>query len=80
MLIDFGGSIIGDARIELISPDGTVSVLLDAGHASSRTGLNFEFISNAFWGEQINGTWEVRFYDTDADGETFTINSIDMGD
>ena len=40
-----------DRRIELISPDGTTSMVLEEGIATTRTSLNFEFTSNAFWGE-----------------------------
>ena len=76
--VNFSGSDTTNARIELVSPDGTISLILEEGHASGRTTLNFDFISNAHWGENLNGTWEVRIFDTNADGETFTVNSIDM--
>ncbi len=60
----------GDLKIELISPDGTDSVLLDhpGGGANSSGNLNFTFTTNHNWGETPNGNWTVLIEDTGTSG------------
>jgi Ca2+-binding RTX toxin-like protein len=60
----------GDLKIELISPDGTDSVLLDhpGGGTNSSGNLNFTFTTNHNWGETPNGDWKVVIQDTGASG------------
>jgi hypothetical protein len=51
-------------QIELTSPSGTKSILLHAQNGFTNTtvaGARLE--SNAFYGEQMNGTWTLRVYD-----------------
>ena len=49
-------------QIELSSPSGTKSILLNMGSAhlvAATTGVRF--LSNAFYGESAAGTWTLRF-------------------
>ena len=51
-------------QIELTSPSGTKSILLHAANGFTNTALNnTRFLSNAFYGEPLNGTWRLRFLD-----------------
>ena len=64
----------GDLVIELISPNGTISYLLDrAGGAADLT--SWVFTTRAHLGELATGTWTVRISDRAA-GDTGTISSI----
>ena len=60
----------GDLKIELISPDGTDSVLLDhpGGGTNPSGNLNFTFTTNHNWGETPNGDWTVVIRDTGTNG------------
>ena len=60
----------GDLKIELISPDGTDSVLLvHPGGGTNQSGnLNFTFTTNHNWGETPNGNWTVVVQDTGTSG------------
>jgi subtilisin family serine protease len=56
--------IAGCNQIELTSPSGTKSILLNAANGFQNVALpNVRFLSNAFYGEPINGTWTLRFFD-----------------
>ncbi|MEO0350005.1 MAG: S8 family serine peptidase [Cyanobacteria bacterium P01_A01_bin.15] len=63
---------LGDLSVRLISPDGTVSVLLDNSGENTNSaagGLgtsHWQFYSNAFWGENTAGTWEIELFDIDS--------------
>jgi len=51
-------------QIELTSPSGTKSILLHAANGFTNGALaNTRFEANAFYGEPVNGTWTLRFYD-----------------
>jgi subtilisin family serine protease len=52
---------IGDIRVQLISPNGTVSTLIDRPGAgnNSRDNLDFTLTSAHFRGEAATGTWRV---------------------
>ena len=51
-------------QLELTSPSGTKSILLHAANGFRNTALpNVRFLSNAFYGEPLNGTWTLRFFD-----------------
>jgi VCBS repeat-containing protein len=74
---------IGDLRVELISPDGTRSVLVDrpginpdspSGYGSSQDNINFTLSSTNFWGETGTGTWTLVVSDN-AGGQVGTLNS-----
>jgi subtilisin family serine protease len=54
-------------QIELSSPSGTKSIVLNMGSAhtvAATTGIRF--LSNAFYGESAAGTWTLRFIKSDA--------------
>ncbi|MBR0850307.1 S8 family serine peptidase [Bradyrhizobium diazoefficiens] len=60
----------GDIQIELISPDGTVSELLDHPNAGTNnySDLHFTFSTNHNWGETPDGNWTIRVIDTGTSG------------
>lgn len=64
----------GDLVIELISPDGTTSYLLDRAGGSADLG-SWTFTTRAHLGELATGNWTVRVTDR-ASGDTGTISSI----
>jgi hypothetical protein len=49
-------------QIELTSPSGTKSILLnmDSAHTTASTS-GVKFVSNAFYGEPVAGNWTLRF-------------------
>ena len=50
-----------DLRIELISPDGTRSLIAEnLAAAGARTALDFTFSSVMHWGESVSGDWRVE--------------------
>ena len=59
-----------DVQFELTSPSGTLSIVSPAFNFELRrdvqSGLLY-FGSNTFYGERVNGTWQVRFRDLFAD-------------
>jgi hypothetical protein len=51
-------------QVELRSPSGTKSILLHAANGFANASVvNSRFLSNAFYGEPINGTWTLTFFD-----------------
>ena len=77
LLVNLTGQ-VSDIKLELVSPDGTISTIIDTPTATTRTSLNFEFGSNAFWGENSVGTWELRVYDTNNNGSNITFNNSEL--
>ncbi|MBR0875484.1 S8 family serine peptidase [Bradyrhizobium tropiciagri] len=67
-----------DLQIDLISPDGTVSELVEnLTQVGSKTYLSFTFGSVQFMGENPYGTWTLQFsHATPTD--TFTIDQADV--
>lgn len=65
---------IGDLRVELISPSGTVSLLADARSDYTSGYANYAFTSVRSWGERAGGTWTLRVSDRLA-GATGTLVS-----
>ncbi|MCK9195740.1 MAG: S8 family serine peptidase, partial [Syntrophales bacterium] len=67
----------GDLRAYLISPDGTQSRLFNDTSVTIANELyqdnanvadfGWTFLTNAFWGEQKNGTWTLKMVDVAAD-------------
>ncbi|MEM1239120.1 MAG: S8 family serine peptidase [Cyanobacteria bacterium P01_H01_bin.26] len=63
---------LGDLSVRLISPDGTVSVLLDNSGENTNSAVGglgtsrWQLYSNAFWGENTAGTWEIELFDIDS--------------
>jgi Ca2+-binding RTX toxin-like protein len=67
-------------RIELVSPNGTVTLIApNLRAAGGQTHLDFKFSSVATWGESPWGTWTVRLiHPTAASDFTITAASIDI--
>ena len=56
---------VADLRIELVSPEGTTTILQDAGGAAfAATDWTWTFGSEALRGEVSKGDWTVRIIDT----------------
>ncbi|HEX7927555.1 MAG TPA: S8 family peptidase [bacterium] len=64
--VDITHAFPGDVGIELTSPSGTRSVLLNIRNAFGRSDLNivdWAPLSNAFYGENPDGTWTLKVVD-----------------
>jgi len=60
---DFVTSAVRCNQIELTSPAGTKSIVLHGGTGFTNVEVsNVRFATNAFYGEPVNGTWKMRFY------------------
>ncbi len=71
-LTDFN---ISDLTIKLISPSGTESILMDKpGSSVYSGGLNFNFSSRAFLGENVDGNWKLQITDSKT-GDISYLNS-----
>lgn len=82
---------MGDLLVELISPSGTVSKLIQTpeqgkftGHTDREDGtftafdkMDYVLGSVQFMGEKANGKWQVRITDT-AEGETGHVKMLDL--
>ncbi|MGO1077611.1 S8 family serine peptidase [Inquilinus sp. CA228] len=68
---------MGDLKIELVSPDGTSSLLLDTPTTAADfiTNLTFTFGSTLLRGETGQGTWTLRVTDTDGNDKTGLLDS-----
>ncbi|MEM6714561.1 MAG: S8 family serine peptidase [Cyanobacteria bacterium P01_C01_bin.147] len=75
---------LGDLEVQLISPDGTTSILIDNSgeNSDSATGGftgRWEFFSHAFKSEGTQGTWTVKVFDADSPVVSpIAINDIDL--
>ncbi|MEM9217378.1 MAG: S8 family serine peptidase [Cyanobacteria bacterium P01_F01_bin.150] len=76
---------LGDLKLQLTSPDGTSSILIDnSGEDNESASGGFgsgrwEFYSNAFRGEDTVGTWTVQLFDADSTNRSpITIKDIDI--
>ena len=68
---------IGDLLIEITSPSGTTSTLLNRaldGQYEGAGTLDFAFDSVQFWGETSNGDWTLTVTDTET-GDVGTLDS-----
>ncbi|MAP10759.1 MAG: hypothetical protein CMQ61_01770, partial [Gammaproteobacteria bacterium] len=69
--LNIGHAWIGDLTVELTSPDGTTSTLVDrpgvyngySTYGVSQDNINFTFTSVAHWGETAAGQWSLRVSD-----------------
>lgn len=52
----------GEFEIELISPSGTRTRLLKADARDTGQDLQWRFLTNALWGENVVGKWQVRVF------------------
>jgi len=88
--VDLRHSRLGDLIIELTSPNGTVSTLMNrptvnAEHPFGLSGpdsgvpthLLWDFSSVQFWGEEASGTWTVNIKDVRPE-ETGMLNSLSL--
>ncbi|MGK9234864.1 S8 family serine peptidase [Inquilinus limosus] len=68
---------MGDLKIELVSPDGTSSLLLDTPTTAADfiTDLHFTFGSTLLRGETGQGTWTLRVTDTEGNDKTGLLES-----
>jgi Ca2+-binding RTX toxin-like protein len=78
--LDISDADLRDLRIELISPNGTVTLIApNLRAAGNQTHLDFKFSSVATWGESPWGTWTVRLSHPNAASDfTITAASIDL--
>ncbi len=65
-LTDLKASYSGHLIVDLISPSGTVSNLLDRNGGASAITAGWELMSREFRGEDSYGTWNLRITDTTA--------------
>lgn len=65
-------------QVELTSPSGTKSILFHAMNGFNNSAVvNSRFLSNAFYGEGVNGRWTLRFFDFCAASTVSTQVSTD---
>jgi hypothetical protein len=51
-------------QVELKSPSGTKSILMHVANGFTNSSVvNSRILSNAFYGESVNGNWTLTFYD-----------------
>lgn len=51
-------------EVQLTSPSGTKSILMHAANGFGNASVvNSRFLSNAFYGEPVNGNWTLTFFD-----------------
>ncbi|UCG33153.1 MAG: S8 family serine peptidase [Phycisphaerales bacterium] len=62
----------GDLRIELTSPDGTVSILAESNHDTNNN-YNWTFTSIQHWDEHSPGVWTLRVID-EVPGNTASLS------
>lgn len=73
----------GEIGVELTSPSGTKSILLNINNAlllplnggASDADLDLVLTTHAFYGESTNGTWTLKLVDGLAGGQTGVLNS-----
>jgi Ca2+-binding RTX toxin-like protein len=88
--VDLRHTRLGDLIIELASPNGTVSTLMNRPTVNAEqpfglsgtdsgvpTHLLWDFSSVQFWGEEASGTWTVTVRDLRAE-ESGTLNSLSL--
>ena len=76
LTVDITHPSIGDLGIELVSPSGTRSVMFTIRNAfyDDNDFNDFRISSNAFYGENVVGSWTCKFVDS-LNGNTGTLNS-----
>ncbi len=78
--LDINHPFPNDLGIDLVSPQGTRSVLNPAFNETlaidmrGQSQLRWRLLSNAFYGEDPSGAWKIEVYDA-ADGDTGRLNS-----
>jgi subtilisin-like proprotein convertase family protein len=73
----------GDVEARLTSPSGTTSRLMYRSASDDGHDIDWTFCTNAFWGENPDGTWALRVYDVFSGDvgtwQSYTV-TIRMGD
>lgn len=67
----------GDIEIEIVSPSGTSSRLMESHQDGGADYLDWTFMSTHFWGEPAMGSWVVKVSD-DALADVGTLNSLTL--
>jgi subtilisin family serine protease len=67
----------GDLEAFITSPSGTISQLMSTDAADSWDNIDWTFDTNAFWGEDPQGIWQLKIQD-DYFGDEGTWNSFDV--
>ena len=62
--LDITHTFRGQVEAYLTSPGGTTSRLMTRNASDVYDEIDWTFVSNAFWGEDAVGTWELRVIDT----------------
>jgi len=66
-------------QVDLTSPSGTKSILFHAMNGFNNASVvDSRILSNTFYGEPVNGTWKLRFFDFCAASSTPTQISTDV--
>jgi Ca2+-binding RTX toxin-like protein/subtilisin-like proprotein convertase family protein len=73
--VTFSTTFLADLELYIISPDGTVSELIDDVAAAEDFNGTWTFETQAFRGERAQGTWTVRIVD-DAGADVLTVSDI----
>jgi Ca2+-binding RTX toxin-like protein/subtilisin-like proprotein convertase family protein len=73
--LTFSTTWLADLELYVISPDGTVSELINDVAGSEDFSGTWTFETQAFRGERAAGTWTVRIVD-DAGGDILTVSDI----
>lgn len=75
LTINITHTYIGDLEIYLTSPSGTVCRMMQKQSADNTKNLRWTLLSNAFWGENPQGTWTINVRDLAA-SDTGTLTSF----
>jgi subtilisin-like proprotein convertase family protein len=73
--LTFSTTWTGDLELYVISPDGTVSELIDDTGSSTDFNGSWTFETQAFRGERAAGTWTVRVVD-DQGGDVLAVSDV----
>ncbi len=68
----------GDVAAYLSSPSGTLSRLMAANAVDSFDVIDWELVSNAFWGEDLYGEWTLEIVDTNTSQYDGTWDSFNV--
>lgn len=73
--VSIDSTYVGDVALELTSPSGTKSLIWHAGNGFANNGnlVDFPIQTNAFYGENSRGTWELKVVHTGLHNSTATF-------
>ncbi|MCE5228054.1 S8 family serine peptidase [bacterium] len=75
LTIDITHTYIGDLDLYLTSPRGTTCRMMEKNTRDNTKNLGWTLLSNAFWGENPQGTWTIKIRDTAA-ADSGTLKSF----